>query len=89
MISKLSIGLIIFDQQNREGYLLYKARVIFSNHFSKLGSFYDKQHEKLRNLKRYISWKIFMKKFKKSIALKLPKADLCALIGCFAEMFID
>lgn len=80
---------MIFDQQNRKRLLLHKVRVIFSNHFSKLGTYYDKQHEKPRSLKRYISWKIFMKKCKKSIALKLPKADSCALIGCSAEIFID
>ena len=57
MISKLYTGLIIFDQQNRKRLLLHKVRVIFSNHFSKLGTYYDKQHEKPRSLKPYISWK--------------------------------
>ena len=52
-----------------------KVRVFFSNNFLQLGIYYYKQPEKPRNLKRCISWKMFTKKFKKSIALKLLKAD--------------
>ena len=66
-----------------------KVRVIFSYYISQLGIYYHKQPEKPQNLKRCISWKIITKKFKTWIALKLPKAEWCALNGCFGEIFVD
>ena len=57
-----------------------KVRVLFSNHSPQLVICYHKRPEKPRNLKRYILWKIFTKKFKKSKALKLPKPDWMAVL---------